>query len=122
TTPSVTTGAAASEPYVGAACTADPVSLNAHACRSPDTLAEEITDPAATRVFARSPFGYGHDPAAFGAFGLLTVLPVGPLEHPAATRPAATSAATAARLPAGSRLRGRIARWDWAGRSGRRAC
>jgi hypothetical protein len=31
---------------------------------SRDTFAEEIVDPLATRVFARSAFEYGHDPEA----------------------------------------------------------
>jgi hypothetical protein len=29
-----------------------------------DTFAEEIVDPVASRVFARSPFEYGHEPEA----------------------------------------------------------
>src|SRR5215469_9758076 len=32
------------------------------ACLSCDTLAEEIVEPGACRVLARSPFGYGHEP------------------------------------------------------------
>jgi len=32
------------------------VTLNAQAGASPDTFAEEIVDPVAFRVFARSPF------------------------------------------------------------------
>jgi hypothetical protein len=38
--------------------------LNDHAGTSLDTFAEEIADPGASRVFARSPFAYGHDPDA----------------------------------------------------------
>jgi len=60
-----------------------------------DTFADDIAEPAASRVFAMSPFGYGHDPdangAAAGAAGLL-------LAHAAVTRLAATSRATTLRL------------------------
>jgi len=38
--------------------------LNVHASASFDTFAEEIVDPASSRVFARSSFAYGHEPAA----------------------------------------------------------
>jgi hypothetical protein len=38
------------------------VSLNVQAGASLATLAEEIVDPVASRVFARSTFAYGHDP------------------------------------------------------------
>jgi hypothetical protein len=37
--------------------------LNVQACASLDTFAEEIAEPVASRVFARSPFEYGHEPA-----------------------------------------------------------
>jgi hypothetical protein len=37
------------------------VSSKVHACLSLDTFAEEIVEPVATRVFARSPFAYGHE-------------------------------------------------------------
>ena len=85
------------------------------------TLADEITEPAATRVFARSPFGYGHDPAGLAAFGLLAVLPVGPLLQPAASTLATANTATAARLTAGCPLRGRIGLGDSADRRGQSA-
>src|SRR3954463_1091383 len=67
TTPSTTTGAAASEPVAPTPAAAWPASLKLHASRSRDTFAEEIIEPAASRVLARSPFGYGHDPDAVGA-------------------------------------------------------
>jgi hypothetical protein len=52
-----------------------PGSWNVQAGWSLDTFAEEIVDPAASRVLARSPLGYGHDrPAGVGA-GLLVALP-----------------------------------------------
>ena len=38
------------------------MSLNVQACASLETFAEEIVDPVASRVFARSTFEYGHDP------------------------------------------------------------
>jgi hypothetical protein len=50
-----------------------PDSLNVQASLSLDTLAEEIVEPAASRVLARSPFGYGHDPDGAAA-SLKTVL------------------------------------------------
>jgi len=36
--------------------------LNVHASRSLDTFADVMAEPAASRVLARSPFGYAHDP------------------------------------------------------------
>jgi len=57
TTPSTTTGAAANEPVTPTPAAALPVSLKLHASRSCDTFAEEIVEPAASRVLARSPFG-----------------------------------------------------------------
>jgi hypothetical protein len=41
-----------------------------------DTSPEEIVDPVASRVFARSPFEYGHDPAtpAFEAATLVVTV------------------------------------------------
>ena len=60
--PFCTTGFAASDPYGATPVAAFPVSLNVHACASLDTFADEIVEPVASRVFARSPFGYGHEP------------------------------------------------------------
>ena len=40
------------------------MSLNVQACASLETFAEEIVDPVASRVFARSAFEYGHEPEA----------------------------------------------------------
>jgi hypothetical protein len=41
-----------------------------------ETLAEEIVDPTASRVLARSPLGYGHDPEAAGSgAGVVEVVP-----------------------------------------------
>jgi hypothetical protein len=53
------------------------VSLNVQDCESLDTLAEEILDRVASRVFARSAFEYGHEPdvlAAEAAACVVTVL------------------------------------------------
>jgi hypothetical protein len=62
---------------------------------SPDTFADVIVEPAAFRVFERSPFEYGQDPDAngLGAAALVTV--TGALLHAAVTKPAVTSAAAA---------------------------
>src|ERR1700734_2304325 len=65
---------------------------NVQACCSCETLADEITEPGACRVLARSPFGYGHDPAGLAALGLVTVVPAGVL----ALLQAASSKLTAA--------------------------
>jgi hypothetical protein len=40
------------------------VSLNVQARASLETFLDEIVDPVAFRVFARSRFAYGHEPAA----------------------------------------------------------
>jgi hypothetical protein len=56
------------------------VSLNVQAGASADTFAEEIVDPVASRVFARSPFEYGHDPEACAVDAAALVLIV---LHPA---------------------------------------
>jgi hypothetical protein len=51
------------------------VSLNVHACSTLDTFVDEIAEPRATRVFAKSPFEYGHDPdAAFTAILVVAAL------------------------------------------------
>ena len=53
------------------------MSLNVQACASLDTFAEEIVDPVASRVFARSAFEYGHEPeppAVEAAVLVVTVL------------------------------------------------
>jgi hypothetical protein len=54
-------GFAAKDPHGGEPTAAAPVSLNVQACASLDTLADESVDPVASRVFARSPFAYGHE-------------------------------------------------------------
>ena len=71
---------------------------NVQACSSLDTFAEVIVEPAATRVFARSPFGYGHDPDAngLGAAALVTVTGA-LLLHAASTKLAVTSRAATLR-------------------------
>ena len=50
-----------------------PASLKAQASRSPDTFDDEITDPGASLVLARSPFGYGHCPEGEVAPGNVVV-------------------------------------------------
>jgi hypothetical protein len=72
--------------------------LNAQACLSLDTFADDIVEPAASLVFARSPLEYGHDPDANGlaAAGLVTV--AGLLLHAATAKLAVTSRAAALRL------------------------
>jgi hypothetical protein len=53
------------------------VSLNVQACASLDTFTEEIIDPVASRVFARSTFAYDCDPepaAVEAATCVVTVL------------------------------------------------
>jgi hypothetical protein len=96
-------GFAVNDPYGRTPTVAFPVSLNVHACASVDTFAEEIVDPVASRVFARSSFEYGHEPdagAVEAAAPALTVLqPVlaaaVPLPPQAVTsNPAPTSRAT----------------------------
>jgi hypothetical protein len=82
--------------------------LNVQASASLATFADEIVDPAASRVLARSAFEYAHDPEpAVGAApcvvtvvhaGLAGVVPLPP--HAAAVNPAATSStAQSAMLP-----------------------
>src|SRR5580693_1857364 len=46
---------------------------NVQASRSCDTFAEEITEPGACRVLARSAFGSGHDPDGGAALRLVVV-------------------------------------------------
>jgi hypothetical protein len=67
---------------------------NVQACLSPDTFADVTVEPAAFRVFERSPFEYGQDPDAngLGAAGLVTVTG-GLLLHAAVTKLAVTSIA-----------------------------
>ena len=77
TTPSDTTGAAVSEPEYDTPAAALPVSSNDQASLSCDTLADEITEPGATLVLARSPFGYGHCPEGAVAPGKVVVNGVG---------------------------------------------
>jgi hypothetical protein len=59
-----------------------------------DTFADVIVEPAATRVFAMSPFEYGQDPDAsgLGAAALVTVAGVLVL-HAASAKLAVTSRA-----------------------------
>src|ERR1700733_14198064 len=98
-------GFAVNDPYGRTPVAALPVSLNVQACASLDTFAEEIVDPVASRVFARSAFEYGHEPdaeAADAAALALTVLqpelaaavpfpPQPARSHPTPTRSAALS-------------------------------
>ena len=66
-----------------------PVSWNVHASRSVPTFAAEIREPTASLVLARSPFGYGHDPAGFVAPANVLVTGAGGAElHPATIPPA----------------------------------
>jgi len=66
-----------------------PDSLNVHASFSDATFADEIRDPAASRVLARLPFGYVHDPAGPAAPENVLAVPVGWAElHPATIPPA----------------------------------
>jgi hypothetical protein len=60
-----------------------PVSLNVQASASRDTFAEEIVEPAASRVFARSPFAYCHEPDAPDAVEAATCAPT--VLHPSLT-------------------------------------
>src|SRR5215469_497443 len=46
---------------------------NVQACRSLDTLADEIVEAGACRVLAESPFGNGHEPDGAVAFGFVVV-------------------------------------------------
>ena len=74
-----------------------PVSLNVQASRSPDTFAAEITESGASLVLARSPFGYGHDPAGAAAPGNAVLTGAGlPLLHAAASTVTATTTASPA--------------------------
>lgn len=95
-----TIGFAVNEPYGRTPAAAFPVSLNVQACVSLDTFAEVIVEPAASRVFARSAFEYGHEPevpvvdaATFAVTVLQPALAAAfPLPPQAATsNPAATS-------------------------------
>ena len=96
TTPSATTGLAASEPAPCRFAAPWPVSLNAHASLSCDTLADVIVEPVATLVLARSPFGYGQDPDGAAASANVLVTGAGWLElaeeQPVASRARADAA------------------------------
>ena len=95
TTPSCTTGAAVSEPILETPAAAVPDSLNAHASRSADTFADEIAEPGASLVLARSPFGYGHDPDGAAAPGNAVLAGAGlPPLHAAASIVIETSTVT----------------------------
>jgi len=67
--------------------------LNVQASRSRDTFADEIAEPAASRVLARSPFGYGHDPFGAAAPRKSLVAGVGGADPPKPPRTPATSSA-----------------------------
>jgi hypothetical protein len=60
---------------------------------SPDTFAEVIVEPAAFRVFAMSPLGYGQDPDANGLAAPRLMTVTGELLHAAVVKLAETSAA-----------------------------
>jgi hypothetical protein len=105
TVPSTTTGAAANAPAPFTPFAAVPASLNVHASFSDATFADEITDPAASRVLSRSPFGSAHDPAAAAAPANVTVVGAGCAAcaeddaeelHPAAITPPARLATLSA--------------------------
>ena len=72
-----TIGLAVSDPYGRTPAAAFPVSLNNKVCASLDTFADEIVEPVAFRVFARSVFEYDHKPelgAGEGATFVATVV------------------------------------------------
>jgi len=105
TVPFTTTGFAASEPAYSRLVAAWPESWNDHASLSLDTLAPVITEPAASLVLARSPFGYGHDPDGVAAPGSRLLVGAGwPELQPAAS---SAKAATASR-PGKTRLYGYV--------------
>jgi hypothetical protein len=60
---------------------------------SPDTFADVIVEPAAFRVFERSPFEYGQDPDANGLGAAAFVTVTGLLLHAAVSKLAVTSTA-----------------------------
>jgi hypothetical protein len=70
--------------------------LNVQASASLDTFADEIVEPAASRVLAMSPFGYGHDPRAAGAAANVIVFPAE--AGLVAPQPAITKLATTSRV------------------------
>jgi hypothetical protein len=59
---------------------------NVQACLSPDTFADEIVEPAASRVFVMSPFEYGQDSDASGLGAAALVTVTGVLLHAAVTK------------------------------------
>jgi hypothetical protein len=86
--------------------------LNAQASRSFDTFVDEITEPGASLVLARSPFGYGHCPVGDVAPGKLVVTGAGPLPPAPAAVNMVTDTSRAAAMdkrvpggPANSRVR-----------------
>src|SRR6516225_6321595 len=93
TTPFTTTGAAANAPVFCTPAAAVPVSLKLQASRSEATFADEMADPAASRVLARSPFGYGQEPDGVAAPWKLVVVGGGGLLLQAAA-PATVTAAS----------------------------
>src|SRR6516225_5147601 len=95
TTPFTTTGAAANAPVFPTPAAAVPVSLKLQASRSEATFADVMADPAASRVLARSPFGYGQEPDGAAAPWKLVVTGGGGLLLQAA----APATVTAARRP-----------------------
>jgi len=72
-----------------------PDSLNVHASFSDATFDDEIRDPAASLVLARSPFGSVHDPAGAAAPANALDVGAGGAEelHPATAPPQARLAA-----------------------------
>jgi hypothetical protein len=72
--------------------------LKVHACASLDTFADEIPEPTASRVFARSAFEYSHAPDAPALEAAAVVLMVSQPELATAVRlaPQAASSAPAA--------------------------
>jgi hypothetical protein len=66
---------------------------NVQACWSLDTFADDIVEPAASRVLAMSPLGYGHDPDAIGLGAAALVTVAGVLLHAASAKLPVTSRA-----------------------------
>src|ERR1700728_742379 len=96
TVPPATTGAAASDPECSRFVAAWPVSWNVHASLSWETLADEITEPTASLVLARSPFGYGDEPDGGAAPGNRLLPGAGwPEPQPVASRARAAAASRA---------------------------
>ena len=113
TTPSTTTGAAASEP---APFTRSPRAAGQlerpRLLAAGATLAAVIVEPVASRVLARSPFGYGHDPDGRAAPANVLVAGAGWLElHAADARQLASRASGRRGDRTRPRVRSPTARW-----------